>query len=191
MILTGTEICRQRAKGSITIEPFVPSHVNPNSYNYRLGFQLAIPSTLDDSYDFKLIEIPRVGYLLEPMKTYLSHTLETLGSDTFAMSLIGRSSLGRLGLFVQVSANLGHTGTNHQWTLELVAAKPFIIYPRMRIGQISFWMNEGVPNLYKAGYAHFDAPTTSQLFDYSKRSQRKLSGRDSDDINWHSYTKGN
>lgn len=54
------------------------------------------------------------------------------------MSLIGRSSTGRLGLFLQVSADLGHTGAEHKWTLELVAAKPIKIYPNMIIGQISF-----------------------------------------------------
>jgi hypothetical protein len=45
--------------------------------------------------------------------------LEELGSRKYAMSLIGRSSIGRLGLFLQVSANLGHTGSSHCWTLEL------------------------------------------------------------------------
>ena len=59
------------------------------------------------------------------------------------MSLIGRSSIGRLGIFLQVDADLGHTGSSHNWTLEIVCCKKVRIYPRMVIGQISFWKNFG------------------------------------------------
>jgi dCTP deaminase len=163
MILTGSEISRQRVKGSITIEPFELSQINPNSYNYRLGSKIGVPVPVDGQIEFQFIDIPPGGFRLGPMRTYLGHTFETLGSDVFAMSLIGRSSLGRLGLFLQVSANLGHTGTCHQWTLELVAAKPIILYAHMRIGQISFWMNEDIPDLYQAGYSLFNAPTASKI----------------------------
>ena len=162
MILTGKEIARMREAGRITIEPFLAEQVNPNSYDYRLGPQLGIP-ILDQGFtEFQFIEIPPEGYVLKPKSMYLGHTLERLGSDTFAMRLIGRSSLGRLGLFLQVSADLGHTGSCHQWTLEIVAAMPFRIYPHMRIGQISFWQNLGRPVLYKNRYAAHDAPTPSR-----------------------------
>src|SRR6185369_15022636 len=143
MILTGSEIARMRGLGQLTIEPFDASQLNPNSYNYRLGPKLGIPVFAADGLEFEFIELPEEGYVLKAQTVYLGHTVERLGSNYFAMSLIGRSSLGRLGLFLQVSANLGHTGSCHQWTLELVAAKPFRIYPQMKIGQISFWTNAG------------------------------------------------
>ncbi|TQF27665.1 deoxycytidine deaminase [Bradyrhizobium sp. UNPF46] len=163
MILTGSEIRSMRSIGRIKIEPFEPSQINPNSYNYRLGRQIAVPTFKDGQLNFEHADLPADGYVLKPRTMYLGHTFEVLGSNTFAMRLIGRSSLGRLGLFLQVSADLGHTGSSHQWTLEIVAALPFKIYPYMRIGQISFWQNYGSPNLYREGYAAFSGPTPSRL----------------------------
>lgn len=164
MILTGNEISKMRSLGKITIIPFDPCQVNPNSYNYRLGPRLGVPKiSKNGTINFEFINIPIGGYTLLPHIMYLGHTLEILGSDVFAMSLIGRSTLGRLGLFLQISANLGHTGSSHQWTLEIVVAKKTIIYKDMLIGQISFWTNSKQPNLYKKGYTRFNNPQISQL----------------------------
>lgn len=163
MILTGSEIAKMREAGRITIEPCLSDQFNPNSYNYRLGPKLGVPVIKGDDVDFEFIDIPEEGYALEPHTMYLGHTHEKLGSDTYAMRLIGRSSLGRYGLFLQVSADLGHTGSSHQWTLEIVAAQPIILYPYMRIGQISFWENFGKPELYTDGYAAHNAPTISKF----------------------------
>ncbi len=164
MILTGPKISQMQRAGRITIEPFDKEQINPNSYNYRLGPKLGIPIVEDGVFkEVEFIKIPDVGYILQAKTMYLGHTHEILGSDTFAMRLIGRSSLGRLGLFLQVSADLGHTGSCHQWTLEIVSVKPFIVYPHMKIGQISFWMNFGEPKLYRQGYSCHNSPTTSKL----------------------------
>lgn len=163
MILTGSEISKMRSAGLITIEPYLPNQVNPNSYNYRLGPKLGVPKVESDNISFDLIDIPEGGYQLQPHTMYLGHTYEVLGSDRFAMRLIGRSSLGRYGLFLQVSADLGHTGSSHQWTLEIVAAKPIILYPLMRIGQISFWENFGEFQLYKESYSAHNNPTVSKF----------------------------
>jgi dCTP deaminase len=154
-----------RKKGRITIEPFLPEQLNPNSYNYRLGEKLGVPvaEAPDEHLSFRFVTIPASGYELQPHTMYLGHTLEKLGSDTFAMRLIGRSSIGRLGMFLQVSADLGHTGACHQWTLEIVAAQPIIIYPGMKIGQISFWENHGEPILYADGYSAHNEPTASKF----------------------------
>ena len=74
------------------------------------------------------------------------------------MSLIGRSSIGRLGLFLQVSANLGHVTSCHKWTLELFPCKNIRIYPRMKIGQISFWSTLGDISCFGKTYALFSNP---------------------------------
>lgn len=163
MILTGLEISKMREAGRITIEPYLPDQMNPNSYNYRLGPKLGVPKVEGDSVNFDFIDIPEVGYQLEAHTMYLGHTYEILGSDTFALRLIGRSSLGRYGLFLQVSADLGHTGSSHQWTLEIVAAKPIILYPYMKIGQISFWENCGEVEPYIKGYSFYNEPTVSKF----------------------------
>ncbi|MGM5487716.1 MAG: dCTP deaminase [Nanobdellota archaeon] len=163
MILTGNEITKEVNKKNIVIIPFHLEQINPNSYNYRINDEL-IEFTVKNQQKFeKRIRIPKSGIILEPHKTYLASTLETLGSNKYAMSLIGRSSLGRLGLFLQVSANLGHTGSIHKWTLELVATKKIRIYPFMIIGQISFWNNKGDINLYRNSYSDFNSPQISKL----------------------------
>jgi dCTP deaminase len=162
MILTGSEIARCVQNGSIVIDPFHPAQVNPNSYNYRLGESLLHKR---DDGTYEKLEIPADGIVLAPHRVYLGNTFETLGSAKYAMSLIGRSSTGRLGLFLQVSADLGHTGSVHKWTLEIVAAKKIRIYPGMIIGQISFWDNYGDISLYSAGYSNYSTPRVSILED--------------------------
>lgn len=160
MILTGSEIKKYVENGDIVIEPFNEDQLNPNSYNYRMGEELTFK---EDDGNYKTIEIPEEGFVLYPNRVYLGHTFEILGSDKCAMSLIGRSSTGRLGLFLQVSADLGHTGSVHKWTLELVVAKPLKIYPHMITGQISFWLNEGNIDLYQEGYSRYCRPQISKM----------------------------
>ena len=163
MILTGNEIIKQVKKGKIIIKPFTKDQINPNSYNYRIGKELICFYFKNDIKKSKKIKIPEKGFILEPHKIYLANTYETLGSSKYAMSLIGRSSLGRLGLFLQVSANLGHTGSVHKWTLEIVSTTHFKIYPNMIIGQISFWTNKGNIKHYNEGYSLFNMPKLSIL----------------------------
>lgn len=166
MILTGSKIKEEVARGRIVISPFSSEQVNPNSYNYRLGSTLKVFTDFDGEKSiFSSIKIPKNGYILHPQQMYLSHTFEIIGSNTYAMSLIGRSSLGRLGLFLQLSANLGHTNSVHRWTLELFAAKPMRLYPKMIIGQVSFWTNQGKPMLYTGIYGNFNHPQSS-LYNY-------------------------
>jgi dCTP deaminase len=156
MILSGSQIAQEVDSGSIFIMPFDKGLINPNSYNYRLGEYICEIS--DNVIDPKIIstaqlhKIPEQGCVLQPGKLYLSSTLEIIGSDTYVVSLIGRSSLGRLGLFLQITADLGQIGTKHQWTLELKVVQPLIVYPRMRIGQVSFWVPDGLSLLEKKLY---------------------------------------
>lgn len=162
MILTGSKIKEEVKNGNITIKPFSFGQMNPNSYNYRLGSTLKIFEKFDGSKSFfKEIKIPEKGYILEPQKMYLATTKEIIGSSQYAMSLIGRSSMGRYGLFLQCSANLGHTTSKHKWTLEIVATIPIKLYPGMIIGQVSFWRNFGSVKKYKGRYGFLNHPQES------------------------------
>ena len=159
MILTGRYITQEVERLRITLEPFEPSQVNPNSYNYRLGRRIKAFDRFEGrSAKFVDIDLPDDGFTVLPGRLYLGHTLEVIGSQWYAMSLIGRSSLGRLGLFLQVSANLGHTTSAHRWTLELYAAQPIRLYPEMVVGQVSFWENYGPIRDLGKTYAHFSLP---------------------------------
>lgn len=178
MILTGREIQEQVSSGNITIDPYDPSLTNPNSYNYRLGPQLGIPrSELSDPRiegHWETMDIPTDGILLHPGRLYLGHTYEKIGSPVFVASLIGRSSLGRLGLFLQLSSDLGQLGLVHNWTLELKVVQPLRIYPLMRIGQVSFWRPEGNAETYSGRYRDTCLPTPSRfVIDYHSIQHKK------------------
>lgn len=162
MILTGSKIKEEIKNGNIVIKPFTTEQINPNSYNYRLGSELKVFYKFDGKRAlFKEIKIPKEGYVLEPRKMYLINTKEIIGSSKYAMSLIGRSSMGRYGLFLQCSANLGHTTSEHKWTLEIVATLPIKLYPGMIIGQVSFWKNFGNIKKYSGQYGFLNHPQES------------------------------
>ena len=163
MILTGDEIKNQVRSGEIVIDPFEEDRVNPNSYNYRLGRELLVSddNILEPAETpiWHKVRFPDTGYTLRPGRLYLGHTYERIGSSSFVTSLIGRSSMGRLGLFLQITADLGHLGAVHGWTLELSAVQPIIIYPKMTIGQVSFWRTKGHSVAYNGSYAGHSRPT--------------------------------
>ena len=123
MILSGNKIKEEVKNGNISIYPFEENMLNPNSYNYHLGDTiLEIEDEVIDPHvkcKTKEIKLSNNGYLLKPNKLYLASTKEKIGSKKYVTQLIGRSSTGRLGLFLQVTAPLGHVGCNHCWTLEL------------------------------------------------------------------------
>lgn len=171
MILSGLKIKEELKKGNIDIEPFEESLLNPNSYNYRLGNELLeITADIIDpkiKTTYKKIKLTKNGYLLKPNHLYLGSTVEKIGSKKYVTQLIGRSSTGRLGLFLQVTAPLGHVGCNHCWTLELKVVQPLKIYPNMRIGQVTFWKLFGEKTItYDTGkYNHYVKPHISMYYE--------------------------
>lgn len=169
MILSGTEIENQVKKKNIFIYPFLKSNLNPNSYNYRLGKKLLkiTDKVIDPKKRSRTKEIvmDEKGYLLEPGKLYLGHTMESIGSREFVVNLIGRSSIGRLGLFLQITADLGNLGKPHCWTLELTVVQPLWVYPGMKIGQVCFWKPLGrKKHLYLKKYSKYSDPHSSEFF---------------------------
>jgi dCTP deaminase len=168
MILTSSEIEKQIALKKIQISPFCKTNLNPNSYNYRLGpTLLEITDPVIDpkrATSYREIAIPKQGFLLLPNHLYLGSTLEKIGSSDYVPTLIGRSSLGRLGLFLQITADLGQLGTYHPWTLELKVVQPLWVYPGMAIGQVCFWQPEGKRDLLYQGKYHKNLnPACSKL----------------------------
>ena len=168
MILTGSEIEKQVEAGVITIDPFLKKNINPNSYNYHLDkYYIEIgPDTVIDSRNptntLSPKEIPDEGLILHPDSYYLCNTQETIGSQKFVTSLIGKSSMGRLGIYLQISANLGHQNETHKWTLEIRCLKPVRIYAGMIIGQVTFWNVTGDVVHSSGYYTNFDLPTLSK-----------------------------
>ncbi|MFJ6517482.1 dCTP deaminase [Streptomyces filamentosus] len=168
MILTGPEITAAARDGRLTISPFEPDQVNPNSYNVRLGpTLLTYTAPVIDAHQpnpTTTVEIGQNGYVLQPGELYLGHTLEQVGSDTFVPLLFGRSSVGRLGLFVEITAPIGDIGFHGQWTLMLSAIRPLRVYAGMKIGQIMFFVSTGDVDLYAGKYQAADGPQPSRYW---------------------------
>lgn len=154
MLLSGEEIKKHIDK-EIIISPYNPSQLNPNSYNLRLHNQLLVYS--DDVLDMKKpnsireLFIPEEGLLLEPNKLYLGRTLEYTKTDGFVPMLEGRSSIGRLGLFVHVTAGFGDVGFSGYWTLEMYCIHPIRIYPGVEVCQIYYHTLQGDYIQYSSG----------------------------------------
>lgn len=161
MILTGPAIKAAVRRGDILIDPFDEANLNPNSYNYHLSARLLLP--FSGKSGGREVSLPSEGYIIEPGHVYLGATLELIGSDRFVTLLLGRSSIGRLGIFLNVTADLGHIGSCSHWTLELTTVQRVRIYPRMKIGQVSFWLtNEATGGRYRGRYHRDSGPVANR-----------------------------
>lgn len=154
MLLSGKEI-KKNLLDKIIIEPFTDSQLNPNSYNLRLANELLTydSDVLDMKADnpIKHLIIPESGLLLEPNKLYLGRTVEYTKTDGFVPMLEGRSSIGRLGLFIHITAGFGDVGFSGYWTLEMFCVHPIVIYPNVEICQIYYHTIKGEYDKYKSG----------------------------------------
>ena len=168
MILTGSKISEEVKKHKITIIPFNKNQVNPNSYNFRLGNTIKVykEKLLDvrKINKFETITIPEDGMVLYPDKLYLGHTEEIMGSEHYVPIIRGRSSIGRVGLFIHITADLIDIGSINQWTLQMHAVQPVKIYPYMLIGQVTFWDVVGDIVLYNGKYQGSLGPMESQIY---------------------------
>ncbi|MDP2736522.1 MAG: dCTP deaminase [bacterium] len=168
MILTGDKIKEEVLNGKIIIEPFSESNINPNSYDFRLGDKIKVYKnyTLDPKIkqETETLIIPDEGLILEPKKLYLGHTEEIMGSEYYVPIIRGRSSIGRLGLFIHITSDLIDIGSINQWTLQLHAVQRIKIYPKMLIGQVTFWVPKGDIKLYKGKYQGSRGPMESQIY---------------------------
>ncbi|WP_321016342.1 dCTP deaminase [Hungatella effluvii] len=154
MILSGKEILKHMGK-EIIITPFDEKRINPNSYNLSLADELLVYE--QDELDMKKpnptkqIVIPEEGLLLEPNRLYLGRTNEFTKTDRYVPMLEGRSSTGRLGLFIHVTAGFGDIGFAGYWTLEIFCVQPVRIYPNVEICQIYYHDIDGEYDLYSSG----------------------------------------
>jgi dCTP deaminase len=151
LILSDREIRSAIADGTLVIDPFDASMIQPSSIDLHVDSQFRVFDNTRYPYiDVRkemegltsLVEVePDEPFILHPGEFVLGSTFEkvTLGSSIVAR-LEGKSSLGRLGLLIHSTAGFVDAGWSGHLTLELsnVANLPIAIYPGMKIGQISF-----------------------------------------------------
>ncbi|MCA9260992.1 MAG: dCTP deaminase [Planctomycetales bacterium] len=167
MILTGQEI-NDRLGKDIVIEPFDPAKLNPNSYNLTLHDELVVYEevVLDmaKANRVRRLSIPPEGLVLSPNQLYLARTVERTETHNLVPQIEGRSSVGRLGLFVHVTAGFGDVGFSGYWTLEMFAVQPVRIYPNVPICQIFYHQCVGKIEEYASKYQHNHDIQPSYLF---------------------------
>lgn len=177
MILSGQEI-HARLGGDIKIDPFDARALNPNSYNLSLHDELMVYEevVLDmaKANRVRRMTIPREGLVLSPNHLYLGRTVERTETQNLVPQIEGRSSVGRLGLFVHVTAGFGDVGFCGYWTLEMFAVQPIRIYAGVPICQIFYHEIAGEFEPYDSKYQHNRDIQPSLLF-------RELAPENADD----------
>jgi dCTP deaminase len=183
MILSDRDILQEIEAGRIAIQPLERECIQPSSVDLHLGNQLLLFRNSHRPYiDVKqpideLMESQEVAYgesfAVHPLEVLLASTYEsiTLPEDLVAR-LEGKSSLARLGLQVHATAGFVDPGWRGRLTLELsnVTKFPILIYPGMKIVQISF-MRMSSPVLVPYGSARLHSkyqgesgPTPSRYY---------------------------
>lgn len=141
MILSGHQI-RECLGQNVVIDPFDEANLNPNSYNLTLHDELMtyeeVVLDMAKANRVRRITIPPEGLVLSPNQLYLGRTVERTETHELVPMIEGRSSVGRLGLFVHVTAGFGDVGFCGYWTLEMFAVQPVRIYAGVPICQVFY-----------------------------------------------------
>jgi dCTP deaminase len=147
MILSDSEILKEIDKGNILITPFKQECLGSNSYDVHLGGKLGIykPKILDAKKhnDIHLFDIKDEGFLLEPNTLYLGTTMEYTETYKHVPVLEGKSSTGRLGITIHITAGLGDVNFKGNWVLEITVVHPVRVYAGMPIGQLVYHTVKG------------------------------------------------
>ena len=172
MILSDKTILKMIEEGTLKIAPIEEGQVQPASVDIRLGNTFSIvedsPSgiiTLENEIKYKTITTDT--YILLPNQFVLATTMEyfDLPNDLTAF-VEGRSSLGRMGLFIQ-NAGWVDPGFKGEITLELYNANRCAIELKAgrRVGQLVFAkMDNEALNPYNGKYQGQTGATGSRVF---------------------------
>jgi dCTP deaminase len=167
----------------MVIDLFHEVYLNPNCYNLTLHVELMTfeEVVLDMAKPnlVRRITIPAEGIVLGTNQLYLGRTAERTETHELVPMIEGRSSVGRLGLFVHVTAGFGDAGFCGYWTLEMFAVQPVRIYAGVPICQIFYHEITGAITEYASKYQDNRDIQPSLLFkelnpDSEKDPQLKL-----------------
>lgn len=145
MILSDGTIREMLAAGTLEISPLEDDQIQPASVDVRLGdtFSVAedLPGGILSLEKEAVYKTARTDtYILLPGQFVLATTMEFVGlPDDLTAFVEGRSSLGRMGLFIQ-NAGWVDPGFRGEITLELFNANRCAIELRSgrRVGQLVF-----------------------------------------------------
>ncbi len=172
MILSDKTIFEMLENKTLGISPLEKEQVQPASVDVRLGTTFSIVEdspmgviTLENEIKYKTIESDT--YVLLPNQFVLATTMEYFDlPDDITAFVEGRSSLGRMGLFIQ-NAGWVDPGFKGEITLELYNANRCAIELKAgrRVGQLVFAkMDKPALNPYNGKYQGQKGATGSRVF---------------------------
>lgn len=150
MILSDTDILKALESGEVSIDPFDKKYLQPASVDLHLDKHFLVfdnqQSVIDPKKPLDDAMVPveideNTPFVLHPGSFALGLIYETTGvSDSFVGRLEGKSSVGRLGVLIHVTAGFLDPGNSLKMTLELhnTANLPVLLYYKMPIAQMAF-----------------------------------------------------
>jgi len=152
MLLSDRDLLAEIEAGSLGLDPFDASLIQPSSIDVRLDRYFRVfnnsrythidPKVQQDDLT-TLVEVDgEDAFVLHPGEFVLGSTYEVVSLPAdIAARVEGKSSLGRLGLLTHATAGFVDPGFSGHVTLELanVATLPIKLYPGMKIGQFCFF----------------------------------------------------
>lgn len=151
MILSDRDIKRALESGDISVYPYDEKNLQPASYDlhldkYFLIFDTKKNSVIDPKQPvekmMRPIEISEdEPFVLHPGEFALGLIMEETGvGNDYVGRLEGKSSVGRLGVLIHVTAGFLDPGNKLKMTLELhnTAEIPILLHYKMPIAQIAF-----------------------------------------------------
>lgn len=172
MILSDKTILKMLENKSLTITPVEKEQIQPASVDVRLGNTFSIVEdmsrgilSLDNEIVYKTITADT--YVLLPGQFVLASTMEYFElPDNLTAFVEGRSSLGRIGLFIQ-NAGWVDPGFRGEITLELFNANRCAIELKAgrRVGQLVFaQLDDTALNPYSGKYQGQRDATGSRVY---------------------------
>jgi len=172
MILSDRSIRKLLKKGELLVEPLDEAQVQCSSVDLRLGGEIAVyeeGASIDVKEEIKGVKVIKFGeyFEIKPKEFVLATTLEYVKLPPYLTAFVeGRSSLGRLGLFIE-NAGWVDAGFEGQITLELYNANrvPIRLYKGMRICQLVFAKLDAEPTkVYGGKYRGQRGVVPSRIF---------------------------
>lgn len=172
MILSDKTIMKMLNEQTLKIKPMMAEQIQPASFDIRLGNTFSVVEdsstgiiTLGEQIKYRTITTDT--YLILPGQFVLATTMEYFElPDDLTAFVEGRSSLGRMGLFIQ-NAGWVDPGFKGEITLELFNANRCAIELRAgrRVGQLVFAkMDSPALNPYNGKYQGQTGATGSRVF---------------------------
>ena len=172
MILSDKTLMKLLEERKLIVTPLEAEQIQPASIDIRIGNTYSIvrdsPSgilNLDNEIPYKTITTDK--YILLPGQFVLATTMEYFElPDNLTAFVEGRSSLGRLGLFIQ-NAGWVDPGFKGEITLELFNANRYAIelHAGRRVGQLVFArLDDHALHPYKGKYQGQRGATGSRVY---------------------------